>query len=162
MTYEIFLSHNHRDLAWCEHVKREAAVAGVTTYLAEHDVQAGHTLAVKVQRAIKRSRAVAVLISDNSVAAPYVQQEIGYALACRKVVIPLVQVGLEGPALAMLQGVEYIPFDFNEPDDGLALLNANLTRLVERQKDVEDAEMLIMACGLLLVLVLSSNGGAAG
>jgi len=62
VTYEIFLSHNHRDLGWCERVKREAAVAGVTTYLAEHDVQAGHTRAVKVQRAIKRSRAVVVLL----------------------------------------------------------------------------------------------------
>jgi len=44
----------------------------------------------------------------------------------------------------------------------LALLNANLTRLVKRQKDIEDAEMLIMACGLVLVLALSSNGGAPG
>jgi hypothetical protein len=49
-------------------------------YLAEHDAQPGRNLAKKVMDAIDASEAVVVLLSSNSVEAPYVHQEIGWAL----------------------------------------------------------------------------------
>lgn len=129
--------------------------------MAEHDAQAGVSLAAKVQQAIRRSQAVVVLISDNSGAAPYVQQEIGFALACKKIGVPLVQSGIAGPALAMLNGVEYIPFDFDAPGEGLKVLNANLTGLVQRQRqrEQEATALVVTACAAVLLIALTTNSG---
>jgi hypothetical protein len=113
----IFLSHNTRDRSWCEWLQEGATTIGIRAYLAEHDVQPGRSLAGKVT-VIDASDAVIVLLTDNSVAAPYVHQEVGYALRAGKLVIPLVQPGIGQEQLAMLQGVEYIPFDFDRPRKG--------------------------------------------
>jgi nucleoside 2-deoxyribosyltransferase len=43
-----------------------------------------------VKKAIDRCDAVVVLLSDHGANAPFVHQEIGYALRAEKLVIPLV------------------------------------------------------------------------
>lgn len=160
MSIEIFLSHNTRDRIWSERFASEAQALGIKPYLAEHDVRPGTVLVEKVQAAIRRCSAVVVLISDNSVNAPYVREEIGYALGCNKLVIPLVQSGITGEALAMLQGVEYIPFDFASPTDGLNGLNAALTRLVTQQRQQEQGDaLLVIAIAALVVFALNSSSG---
>ena len=155
----IFLSHNARDRKWCEWLKASAEEIGVIAYLAEHDARPGANLAAKVADAIDASEAVVVLISDNSVAAPYVHQEIGYALKARKLIIPLVQPGITSDKLAMLQGVEYIPFDFDHPHDGHVQLRTALQRLVRERaaKDQRDAALLALACIALVLLALDSS-----
>ena len=157
---EIFLSHNHRDRAWTERLGAQAAALGIKPYLAEHDLRPGPLLAEKVQAEIRRSAAVVVLISDNSVNAAYVQQEIGFALAQRKIVVPLVQQGILVEALAMLQGVEYISFDFENPEEGLRGLNVALTGLIERQRKKEQQDALLaLACAALIIFALYGGSG---
>jgi hypothetical protein len=160
MAFRIFFSHNTRDRSWCEWLKGAAEELGIDVYIAEHDVQPGTPLASKVQKAIESSEAVVVLITDNSVAAPYVQQEIGWALRARKVIVPLVQPGIPTERLAMLQGVEYIPFDFEHPDAGRDRLVKALHGLVEQQRQKHDQEALLLAlaCFALIFLALSTGG----
>jgi len=155
----IFLSHNTRDCEWCEWLKASAEEVGVMAYLAEHDVRPGTSLAVKVMGAIDHSEAVVVLISDNSVDAPYVHQEIGYALRAGKLIIPLVQPGIAPEKLAMLQGVEYIPFDFQRPHEGHSHLRAALQRLVRERatRDQREAALLALACLALVFIALDSS-----
>jgi TIR domain-containing protein len=156
--FQIFLSHNTRDREWCEWLKASAEETGVKAYLAEHDVQPGTNLAAKVVKAIEASDAVVVLISDNSVAAPYVHQEIGYALKAGKVIIPLVQPGIRDESLAMLRGVEYIPFDFRHPHEGHQQLRKALGRLVEQQRRRErDAALIALACFGVILLALGNE-----
>lgn len=158
MLIEIFLSHNARDLEWTQRLALAARALGIEPYLAEHDVQAGTPLADKIQTAIRRSSAVIVLISDNSVNAPYVREEIGFALGCKKLVIPIVQTGIPLSDLAMLQGVEYIPLDFDSPETGLKSLNTTLIRLINRQqKRDQDNAILIVAVAALIVFALNGT-----
>ena len=154
----IFLSHNTRDRQWCEWLKASAGEMNIDAYLAEHDVRPGTYLAAKVTAAIDVSEAVVVLISDNSVDAPYVHQEIGYALKAGKLIIPLVQPGIPSEKLAMLQGVEYIPFDFDQPHEGHTRLRSALQRLVQQQaaKEQREALLLALACLALIFLALDS------
>jgi TIR domain-containing protein len=121
---QIFLSHNTRDREWGEWLLRSAAAHGIRPYLAEHNVKAGGVLASKIEQAIDNSAAVVVLITDNSVNSVYVQQEIGYARKAKKLIVPVVQLGITSEQLGMLQGVEYISFDFDSPHDGHAQLAA--------------------------------------
>jgi hypothetical protein len=155
---QIFLSHNTRDREWCEWLKASAEELGIRAYLAEHDVQPGENLAKKVMDAIDASEAVVVLLSSNSVEAPYVHQEIGWALKGKKLIIPLVQPGIPIDRLAMLQGVEYIPFDFQNPQAGHAQLRIALQRLVnkreEKQQAKENAAIVALACVALILLTL--------
>lgn len=96
--------------------------------------------------------------SSNSVEAPYVHQEIGWALKGKKLIIPLVQPGIPTDRLAMLQGVEYIPFDFQNPQAGHAQLRIALRRLVnkreEKQQAKENAAIVALACVALILLTL--------
>lgn len=106
-----------------------------------------------------------VLLTDNSVSSSYVQQEIGYAIAKRKLVIPLVQPGIAKGDLAMLEGLEYIEFDFQNPrpaKDGLA---TELQRLAERQRKQGELETLIavgLCIGVMVLLVNEGGLPAAG
>jgi TIR domain-containing protein len=159
---QIFLSHNTRDRAWCEWLMAEAGALGIKPYLAEHDVRPGEYHADKIKAAIDASEAVVVLISDNSVEAPYVNQEIGWALKGEKLIIPLVQIGVLHEKLAMLQGVEYIPFDFVNPHEGHAQLTAALTQVAQRHtarqaaKEQRDVALVALACLALVLLTLDS------
>jgi nucleoside 2-deoxyribosyltransferase len=161
----IFFSHSNRDRKWCEWLAADADAIGVTAYLAEHDQNAGKQLAEKVKRNIDKCKALVVLLTDNSVSSSYVQQEIGYAIAKRKLVIPLVQPGIAKGDLAMLEGLEYIEFDFQNPrpaKDGLA---TELQRLAERQRKQGELETLIavgLCIGVLVLLVNEGGLPAAG
>lgn len=151
---QIFLSHNTRDREWCEWLKSSAEELGIRAYLAEHDVRPGENLAKKVTAAIDASEAVVVLLSSNSVEAPYVHQEIGWALKSKKLIIPLVQPGIPVEGLAMLQGVEYIPFDFDNPHQGHAQLRQALLRLVKKQEDKRAAQENVAVITLAVVALV--------
>jgi TIR domain len=156
---QIFLSHSTRDRAWCEWLMRQAESLNIKPYLAEHDGHAGSNLADKIEKAIDASAAMVVLITDNSVNSQYVHQEIGYARKAKKLIIPVVQTGVTSEQLGMLQGIEYIPFDFAEPHEGHARLTAELKRLAEKQAATQqqiDVALVALACLALVLLTLDS------
>lgn len=152
----IFFSHTSRDAGWCNRLAAEAKAFGITPYLAEHDVEPGTDLAAKIQNAIRRSAAVLVLLTDNSADSAYVHQEVGYAHAQGKLVIPLVQPEHVQDQLAMLTGMEYIPFDFRNPNADRAAFHTALQEFAERQQRQEAAGTLVLlACAALLLFALS-------
>jgi hypothetical protein len=102
-----------------------------------------------------------VLVTDNSVNSQYVHQEIGYARKAKKLIIPVVQRGVTGEQLGMLQGVEYIAFDFASPHEGHAQLTAAMRRLAEKhaKRPGPDQDLVLaaaFACLLLLLITLDS------
>lgn len=159
----VFFSHSTVDRRWCEWLATEAAKLGISVYLAEHDKQAGTQLAEKVKRNIKACDAFVVLLTDNTAASTFVHQEIGYAIAENKLVIPLVQPGVGNKQLSMLEGVEYIEFDFQRPHAGRDDFTAALRRLAARQHKDGQVETLIAvaACVALAVLILNDGGAGA-
>ncbi len=163
MGTSIFFSHNARDRQWCEWLAADVERLEIEAYPAEHDQRPGKPLAEKVKRNINKCNAVVVLLTDNSVGSSYVHQEIGYALAKKKLVIPLVAPSISANHLAMLQGLEHIVFDFRDPHPGKESLASELQRLAEQQRKQDDLETLIALgiCVGLLVLLLSEGGSGA-
>ena len=146
-----------------EWVKGQAG-PGVDLWLAEHDPQPGQHLPTKVQQQIERCHAVMVFITEAAQASPFVQQEIGWALRAKKPIIPVVQEGISGNDLAMLQGVEYIAFDFDNPEAGKDALLGHLKALAQAKQasdDLQTALMLIGALVLVGALVYTSGQGSA-
>jgi TIR domain-containing protein len=144
--YKVFLSHSLADAAWVNRIAKDAAGVGIDVYLSEHDQRPGNMLAEKVQEAIRDSDAVVVLLTANSESSAYVQQEIGYAKALKKSVIPLVERSINKQKLAMLHGVEYIPFEFQNPEPGLAALQGYLLK----SKLDKDTAQPLLALGALV------------
>lgn len=108
---------------------------GVELYLAEHDPQPGVSLADKVIAAIERSDAVVVLLTEAGVTAPFVQQEIGAARHAAKLIVPIVQEGVDIRTLALLSGLERIDVDFARPAEALDRVTSSLEPLIRRQAD---------------------------
>lgn len=130
----VFFSHSSQDAAWVERVGAQARAAGVEVYLAEHDVSPGQQLSQKVTEAIEECDAVIVLLSKNSLASLYVQQEIGVAHHAGKLVIPILMEEVVGTDLGILNGREYVLLDPGAPHDGLSRLSLALMQLIERQR----------------------------
>jgi len=159
---KVFLSHSSGDAEVVNMFRNQAVAAGVEVYLAEHDVQAGESLAMKVRSAIRRSDAIVVLLTKSGAASAYVHQEVGVAVEAGKPVIPIVETGVS--SLAMLGGIEYISFDPAHPEGAIRDLTSLLTRLAEQMRREDEArarrqpqmEMLVLLGLLVLVLVALS------
>ena len=148
MAYKIFLSHSGSDKNWINLIVLAAKSAGIMVYLYEHDIRPGIPIADKIKQSIRQSDAMVVLLTNNSQFSPYVQQEIGFAEAHNKPIIPLVQPGIADQCLAMLTGREYIAFDFNEPLKSLSKL-VNYLNQLKKRKETGEAIAAIALIALL-------------
>lgn len=153
-----FLSHSMLDASEVEKLHETIAGLGVSVYLAENDPQPGVNLAAKVLAEIRASDAVVVLLAEGGASSPWVQQEIGAAMAEGKLVVPIVQAGID-VKMAGLAGLEYISVDFASPGDAAATVSAALEPLVrkhaEQQARQEQQEMLVALGLVALVLVIA-------
>lgn len=192
MSTKIFVSHSSGDLTKLTTIRGLAAQVGVDLYFPEHDSQPGKPLADKVLIQLRSCQAFLVLLSHENAASPYVQQEIGAAIAAGLLVIPLVEPSMPRSALALLEGREYIPFDPESPAGGLTTLQAVLFRgeaaaldaaarkatadaerarveEAERRRRAEKAAQeaqlqaaMVAAAILVVVVLIAIRGGGAG
>jgi hypothetical protein len=146
MAYKVFLSHSSLDTEWVRWIAANAEQVGIEVYLYEHDPQPGRLVADKIETEIQSCDALVVLLTGSSESSPYVQQEVGYAEGMKKVVVPLVQPGVSQEKLAMLQGIEYIQFDFQNPQPGLA----TLLEYLQKAKLSKEESQALLAVGALV------------
>jgi nucleoside 2-deoxyribosyltransferase len=151
MAYKIFLSHSSADASWVKWIQANAQQVAIDVYLHEYDPQPGQLVARKLQAAIQSCDALVVLLTGNSEGSAYVQQEIGFAKGANRPVIPLVQPGIKQASFAMLQGVEYIPFDFRNPQTAMSTL---LSHLQKAKQGKEVGQLALLAFGTILTLAL--------
>ena len=154
MPYRVFLSHSHRDEDLARLIKREVEAASkVTVYLAEDDLQPGTPLTKKVVSNIKSSDALLVLVTQSSQSAPWVQQEIGAAVASYvasgKLVVPLIERGADTSRLGMIAGLERITLD----PDSVGSMTASLARFFGDRASAKDRNELILVVVAAAVLV---------
>lgn len=129
----VFFSHATIDRQWVESVADQARAMEIIPYLAEHDPKPGTSLVEKVKAEIARSSAVIVFLTRSGYDSPFVHQEIAFALALGILVVPLVAPEVAGQDLAMLEGCEYIPFDFDDPTASQVNLTAALHTIARAQ-----------------------------
>lgn len=157
MTYEVFFSHNSEDFSWADKIKNEAEKEGIKVYLYEDDPQPGKYVAEKVKETIRRCDSVIFFLTKNSQKSAYVQQEIGFAQALNKLIIPIVDKGANPNSLAMLTGIEYFPFD----QSNINITNEKLIPfLLEHKNKVDNPQLSLLqlgAIGFLLYLMFKGE-----
>ncbi len=129
MPLKVFFSHNNEDAEWVLQIVAYVKSMGIQAYAYENDAQPGHDIAPKIKGAITRSDILIAFLTQNGYTSPYVQQEIAYAEAKGKLIIPLLEKGVPARALGMLPDREYISFDAADPQQAVLNLAAYLSHL---------------------------------
>jgi hypothetical protein len=170
--FEIFLSHSSADEPRVRLVAEQMTALGVKVYVAVHDPQPGTSVTQKIKAAIRRADATVVLLTTAGADSAYVQQEIGVAEGCDKLVVPLVDVRVDLIKLGMLTDREWIKVDFSDQGATLNTLAASIQPTIDRRQrekktaieraDRADALVALAIIGLIALFLASSGGKAAG
>lgn len=142
---QLFISHSSKDREWVDLVCKRVEIAGFSAYQAEYDQSGiGHDLDVKIQSAIRDSMALVVLLTKSASESPIVREEIGFAMGNGVLVVALVtpEVASNSTALGMLKGKEYIPFDLEDPKEGLIRLTDWVNQYVRLQQEKYHAQQI--------------------
>jgi hypothetical protein len=123
MPPSIFLSHNYADKPFVRRLAADLDNQGIPYWLDEAEIKVGESLIEKIRAGIDKVDFVAVVLSPNSVASPWVQKEVDVAMnqeiMNRRVkVLPLMYRKCELPGF--LLGKRYA--DLSEDDRYVAAL----------------------------------------
>lgn len=140
-----------------EQIRAQVEAVGIEAYIFERDVQLGTSVSAKLQRAIRRSDAVVAVLTKLGASSAYVQQEIGFAVNARKLVIPMVQKGASKKALALLGDVEYLLFDPDDREAAASELTPFLHRKSLQRKQQDDLMLAVVAVALILLLATETG-----
>ena len=127
----LFLSHTAVDKPFVRQLRDNLLERGVTNiWLDEAEIQIGDSLTSKIEEGIKKSRYIAVVLSQKSIGAPWVRKELDVAMnreitSGEVVVLPLLYEHCELPEF--LRGKLYA--DFTRPEDYEEGLQKLLRRL---------------------------------
>ncbi len=127
----LFLSHTGADKPFVRRLRGDLLARGVPrVWLDEAEIEIGDSLTGKIEEGLAASRYVAVVLSRNSVAAPWVRKELEVAMTREVdggdvVVLPLLYERCELPGF--LAGKFYA--DFTDPERYEAMLDKLLRRL---------------------------------
>ena len=80
MIASIFLSHNHEDKFFVRKLARDLDNHNVKCWLDEAEIKIGGSLIEKIREGIDQVDYVAVILSPNSIASPWVQREVDVAM----------------------------------------------------------------------------------
>jgi hypothetical protein len=111
-----FISFAEKDHRFIHILSGVLVQSGIDALVASQVLAPGTSLDAKVQRMIEQADAVVVILTPSSLRSRWVQQEIGYAKAQRKPIIPLKTRSVSLPA--MLLGLEYVEFKLVNPVPG--------------------------------------------
>ena len=139
-------------LAW--RLQTLAAAHGIEMYVPQHGTGAAAPATAAVQKAIDGADCVLAIIA--TAASQMVQNELGYALEQRKLVIPIVRTDLAGhPLLARFPRV----FTFS-PWDNPGTVESQIVEFLKEQQLTKEKQQTVgalAALGLGLIVLFSLN-----
>ncbi len=156
MAFRVFLSYSldptEMALAW--RLQTLAAAHGIEMYVPQHGAGTNGPEAATVQQAIDRADCVLAIITTAT--SQLVQNELGYALERKKLVIPIVRTDLAGhPIMARFPRV----FTFS-PWDNPGTVESQIVEFLKGQQLTKDKQQTIgalAALGLGLLVLFALN-----
>lgn len=157
MAYTVFISHSTRDQGLVISLANLLKKFEVEVSVADWYLTPGERIDSKVFDQIKQANCVVALLTRNGMRSNWVQQEIGTAFGAGRLLIPLVEKGMDPRDLGTLQGKEYIQYDPLQPQEALNKLSTYV-RSLKLEKEEKERALLILG-GLVAFLLLLSKGG---
>lgn len=153
--FQVFVSHSTKDESVLRSLVDVLSKRDIRAYVAEWNPTPGMPLADKVLTEIDRSSCVVALFTKNGLRSNWVHQEIGYALKCRKPILPIVEKGTTSSDLGALVGKEYVGYDTACPEAAITKV-ADCVRSIKKRSEEQGWNILIG--GVIAFLTLLSLG----
>jgi hypothetical protein len=102
MSISVFLSHNHKDKDFVRRLTSDIESHGIRVWLDEAEMKIGDSLIQKIREGIDNVDYFAVILSNNSVKAPWVKNELdvamNYQIAGKIKILPIILEEVELPS----------------------------------------------------------------
>src|SRR5260370_3007018 len=157
--YNVFVSHSmtQDDLGIIYQAKRDAECRGITCYIAERDPQFGKSLSNKIENAIRLCDCCVVFLTHGGSSSAYVNQEIGFAKACGRLIIKVVENGVQVKGFDVDN--EYLPLDRQNPAAAISSLNDYLSaRRDQKEKEIQKRNPGLSVVGAAPSLAFLAGG----
>jgi len=136
--WEIFFSHGEEDLDFVKRVFDILDRMGISCYVCKYYPEYGEYLPEIIKKNMNNEcRTVIVLLTQNSAQSPWVNQEIGMAFASGRLIIPIVERGVETKGFVELR--QRIDYDRNIPEDAIS-------DLIYRLRDLHPKNNIKLYC----------------
>jgi len=87
--FRLFISHTSRHRRRAKSLARVFAPYGIEAFVAHHTIQPTREWELEIVSALRTCEALCAILTNDFVRSPWCDQEVGYVLARRKLVIPL-------------------------------------------------------------------------
>jgi hypothetical protein len=140
MKYSVFVSHsmNQDDLGVVYETARQAEAAGISLYIAERDWQFGTSLPAKIENAIRTCDHFVAFWTHGGAHSQYVNQEIGFAKACGRPRVFVVEKGEQVKGFDVDK--EYVELDRGNPQNAISQLNSFLAFQMQQKQARAESE----------------------
>ncbi|MCI0486072.1 MAG: toll/interleukin-1 receptor domain-containing protein [Blastocatellia bacterium] len=100
-TPKVFISYSHSDKEWARQLAETIASTGLAVWFDEFDIKPGQQLVDALEKGLRESDAVILLINSENINRPNLFFEIGAALGMNKTIIPVVPKDFEAHKLPL-------------------------------------------------------------
>lgn len=90
MKYHIFLSYSFQDMLWVSAFVDSLREQGVSVWFDVQEISIGERIQEPIEKALRESNVMVVILSANSVESSWIFFELGAAVADNKRIIPVV------------------------------------------------------------------------
>ncbi len=151
MAFRVFLAHraSPRDNPLVTAIHDVLKEQGVECFVAEKHREPGRPITKKIEDAILTSDVVIVLWTKEGAASAFVNQEVGFARAKGKLVIPFVEAEIK--LEAFLHGMDFIEFSTDTIEKAINALD----EFVDGLKVGKDQKQLIVAICLAVLGIIA-------
>jgi nucleoside 2-deoxyribosyltransferase len=152
MAFKVFISHSARDQGLVIALSNLLAKYGVNVAVADWYLEPGSQIENSILEQIDNADCVILLMTPSGARSNWIHLEVGYALKAGKVIIPLVEKGVEAGQLTALGKLNIIEYDPQKPYEAISKASTYVTTL--KLKKQEQEEMLLIVGGILAFLLL--------
>lgn len=106
---KVFISYSHSDKEWARKFAQTIATSGIEVWFDEFNIKPGEPLVESLEKGLRESDAVVLLLNAENMRRPNIFFEIGAALGMNKAIIPVVPAGFEYHKLPLpLQRIKFL------------------------------------------------------
>lgn len=122
----VFISYGREEQGIANQLRESLVKAGLEVYMPEEEFQPSKTIMEQVTNAIDASGCVLGVLTEHSVNSPWVNQELGYAVASGKRTFLLVESTV--PVSGLLSGRKYFQFDKADPQSAVRVVSTAIAK----------------------------------
>ncbi|MBT9313525.1 TIR domain-containing protein [Leptothoe kymatousa] len=135
---DVFLSYSEKDRALMDQVRSSLMREGFTTWINRTDIRVSGDFQAAINKGIEEASRMVYLISPDSLASKFCQQELEYARQLNKQIIPLKMRPVDLDTMADdLRSLQFIDFSNNAEGDNVAYQKDvdKLVKLLQEDSD---------------------------